>query len=367
MGKKYRRYKNFVEKYLDSNQGKRFFNIVYSVGAAIVILGAMFKILHLPYGNQMLMIGMITEAIVFLLSAFEKPSKEYKWEEVYPVLSENEDFVPRAEREAMGIQQSRAQENRGPAIQATSVPSSGSGSTSTNTNSPTTSSSSGRSGNVATSGGIQGSQGGGAGTVIIGGGSSQGGDANNTGTTRGGNGGSSLSGNITIVNRGGSTPSSSNNITDISDENVNQIAQMSEQMEKFAKVTESLSKISDSLQTIIGNTDGVDHNTQGYVTQMETLNRNIAGLNTIFEVQLKGVSGQIQTIDHINAGLDRIKNLYDGSLVDSTTFKHETEKMAQQLAELNQVYARMLQAMTTNMNMGGGFNPNLGNIPPTQP
>lgn len=304
MGKKYRRYKNFVEKYLDSSTGKRFFNIVYSVGAAIVILGALFKILHLPFGNQMLMIGMITEAIVFLLSAFESPGKDYKWEEVYPVLADNEDFVPKADREALRSHAVR------PVVQTQSN--------------------------------VQGVQTSPSGINI------------QSGTVS----------SVTTVTGGAMN---SADVVGASEGYVSQLTQMSENMEKFAKVTESLGNISDSLlksfQTIIDNSEGIGNNTQGYVTQIEALNRNIAGLNTIYEIQLKGVSGQINTIEHINAGLDRIKKLYDGSMADSAVFKNETEKMAQQLAELNRVYARLLQAMTSNMNMGGGFNPQAGNTP----
>ena len=50
---KYKRYKNRIEKFLSGDSGKRFFNFAYSIGAAIVILGALFKILHLPGGNFM--------------------------------------------------------------------------------------------------------------------------------------------------------------------------------------------------------------------------------------------------------------------------------------------------------------------------
>lgn len=72
MGKK----KNNLEVFLSSNTGKRFFNIFYSWGAAVVILGALFKILHLPLANQMLMIGMITEALVFFISGFDNSADE---------------------------------------------------------------------------------------------------------------------------------------------------------------------------------------------------------------------------------------------------------------------------------------------------
>ena len=55
---KYKKYKNRIEKFLSGDSGKRFFNFAYSIGAAIVILGALFKILHLPGGNFMLSVGM---------------------------------------------------------------------------------------------------------------------------------------------------------------------------------------------------------------------------------------------------------------------------------------------------------------------
>ncbi|MEM6526112.1 MAG: gliding motility protein GldL [Bacteroidota bacterium] len=62
---------------------------VYGIGAAVVIIGAMFKILHLPGANEMLMIGLTTEAIIFFLSAFEPPHSEPDWSKVYPQLSED--------------------------------------------------------------------------------------------------------------------------------------------------------------------------------------------------------------------------------------------------------------------------------------
>ena len=70
--------------FLSSDMGKRVLNFCYSWGASIVIIGAMFKLLHLPYGNQILFIAMTVEALVFFISAFEHPSNEYHWEEVFP-------------------------------------------------------------------------------------------------------------------------------------------------------------------------------------------------------------------------------------------------------------------------------------------
>jgi len=60
---------------------------VYGIGAAVVIIGALFKILHLKFANELLIVGLSTEALIFFLSAFEKPHEEYDWSLVYPELA----------------------------------------------------------------------------------------------------------------------------------------------------------------------------------------------------------------------------------------------------------------------------------------
>jgi len=62
---------------------KRFIGILYSLGASVVIVGAMGKILHTSWGSFMLGVGMTVEAILFALGAFDKPHKEYDWSNVY--------------------------------------------------------------------------------------------------------------------------------------------------------------------------------------------------------------------------------------------------------------------------------------------
>ena len=61
--------------------------MVYGLGAAIVIVGALFKIQHWPYGSEILTIGMIVEALVFTYSAFERQKGDLDWSLVYPELS----------------------------------------------------------------------------------------------------------------------------------------------------------------------------------------------------------------------------------------------------------------------------------------
>ena len=85
-------------------------------------------------------------------------------------------------------------------------------------------------------------------------------------------------------------------------------------------------------------------------TRMEQLNRNVSGLNTIYEIQLKSISSQIESIEHIKQWLEpHSRKCMTAPLSTVPCSATKTEKMTRQLAELNQVYSRLLQAMTVNM------------------
>jgi len=71
----------------NSKNSKKIMNMVYGLGAAVVILGALFKIMHWPFGNEMLIAGLVTEALVFTISAFEPVDDELDWSLVYPELA----------------------------------------------------------------------------------------------------------------------------------------------------------------------------------------------------------------------------------------------------------------------------------------
>ncbi len=72
---------------------------LYGWGAAVVIMGALFKILHMPGADWMLIIGLTTEAVIFFISAFEKPASDYVWSRVYPELADaEEEYAPAAKK-----------------------------------------------------------------------------------------------------------------------------------------------------------------------------------------------------------------------------------------------------------------------------
>lgn len=314
---KIRKYANGIERFLHGAKGQRFFNFAYSIGAAIVIWGALFKILHLPGGSTLLCIGMGTEIAMFILTAFDRPPKEYSWEDVFPVLdSHNPEDRPDLSGGGVG---GGVIVTGGVNTGHNDIP--GSGST----------------------GGVAGLVSGGG---IIGGG---------------------------IVSTGGvmttDAPMSADDIADLTEvtkQYMEGMQAISEQMKQLQETTRALNEVSsvllDSYRAITENSASISSSANGYVEQMADLNRNIAGLNTIYEIQLKSVSGQIDTIDRVNRSMKDIRDMYEKSANESNRYCEETERMARYMKQLNSVYEKMITAMTINMYnpmMGSGSQPSV--------
>lgn len=279
---KIKKYKTAVERFLSGENGQRFFNFAYSIGAAIVIWGALFKILHLPGGNLLLCIGMGTEVLMFILTAFDRPARQYHWEEVFPVLD------------------THSEEDR-PEL-----------------------------------------NGGGGGGIVITGGGSQTGAISQAGQT----------GQIVAAPTAFDTISPE--AADATNQYVAQVAALSEQMSQLRRATEELNQVSsillNSYRAITENSDRITASSTGYVDEMTSLNRNIAGLNTIYEIQLKSVSSQLDSIDRVNRGIKDIRDMYEKSAETSQKYCEETEKMAQYMQQLNAIYAKMIEAMSSKIN-----------------
>lgn len=84
---------SFIDNIVRSKGYKNFMSKLYGWGAAVVIIGALFKINHWPGGTIMLIIGMGTETVIFFLSAFEPPHVEFDWTLVYPQLAGMDDPI----------------------------------------------------------------------------------------------------------------------------------------------------------------------------------------------------------------------------------------------------------------------------------
>jgi hypothetical protein len=364
---KYSRYKNRLEMYLSSEKGKRILNFVYSWGASIVIIGALFKILHLPYANQILFIAMMVEAFVFFISGFEHPYSEYHWEEVFPVLkSKNPLDRPDFHGGGGGVEGivvgGGIEGIGGGSVEGATVPGGLGGS----------------SGGTVIIGGFGGGGGAtvGGGGVPVGGGGATGGDGvtdaqqpvkpspesmvqagmSAMGLNISETDSDVLAESIKKLNGAAEQIAKMADLTEATQSYIEKISSVSENLDKFSIITGSLTEVSDTLvnscKLISGSKEELEEGAVKpltYVEQMATMNSNLADLNRFYEAQLSGIRTQMDTIQHINAGLNRIRDMYDGSLVDSTSFRNENERMAQLLGQLNQVYSRLLHAMTINM------------------
>lgn len=96
--------------FLESRGFKILLKYLYGLGAAVVIAGALFKIMHWPFANEMLIAGMGTEVLIFFISAFEPLHEELDWARVYPELNEEskQDFLPEGFEEEEGMSEAEA-------------------------------------------------------------------------------------------------------------------------------------------------------------------------------------------------------------------------------------------------------------------
>jgi methyl-accepting chemotaxis protein len=313
-----------IGAFISSDKGQRFFNFAYSIGAAVVIWGALFKILHLPGGNALLSIGMGTEVLMFVLTAFDRPPRQYEWEKVYPVLDTESSNDDEAADNADG--------------EATTYEAAGI---------------TGLHGNVTI---VNGNVGGGAYAAPASGG---------TATVQGGTAAAQPASAPAQAAFTASAPiAPAGNVADATDQYLEQINAMTDEMRRLHDSTSALNNVSDTLlqsyRAITDNSENITRSSSGYVDQMESLNRNIQGLNTIYEIQLKSVSSQLDAIDRVNRGIKDIRDMYEKSAEQSSRYCEETEKMARYMQQLNQVYEKMIHAMTINMYnpmMGGAQNP----------
>ena len=357
---------------LSSEKGRRIITLSYSWGAAVVILGALFKILHLPYANMILAISMSFEALVFIISGFERPGSDYQWEDVFPVLK------------------SKNPHDRPDFTTGGGVHMEGGGTATLGGGTIVLGDLSGAytsSGEQMEGGGFPQPQGGSfpQGGFVQGGGFPQGGGSysvtsptpqelvhsgmSTMGLNVSEKDAEMLAESIKKLNGAAEQISKMADLTEATQSYIDQISTVSQNLEKFNEITGSLGEVSDTLinscNLIAGKTDeGAEDKPKSYVENMHKLNDNLSGLNTFYETQLTGVRSQMDTIVHINAGLNRIRDMYDSSIVDSAAFRNENERMAQLLTQLNQVYSRLLQAMTVNIQSGGY--PSAGGQPPYQ-
>lgn len=357
----------FLQKWMDSVPGQTFLNYAYSWGAAVVILGTLFKLTHLPGANFMLFLGMGTEVVVFFISAFDRPFDKttidmeldnHMADQVIDSVAASP--LGEAVVQPVAVQPSSVRHGvtQAPVAQASAAQ-------------PVAAQPVVSGGVVGNTGGVVGGTSGvvgtgaSSGTVIIGGTGSAGAGSADTATAGGNNGGSISFGSGmpsggTIIIGGGSQGRPAQNSGEqpapqekVAEEHVASVAETSSEsqprvtsqpsaasiitpapavsqetaaeMEVVTKAyIERLAELNEMLEKVGQLTSRLSTDSE----EMENLNRTLTGIARVYEMQLKSASQQITTQDSIN---------------------EQTRIMAQKIQELNGIYTRMIEAMTVNM------------------
>ena len=287
-----------LQKWMDSVPGQTFLNYAYSWGASVVILGTLFKLTHLPGANIMLFAGMGTEVFVFFISAFDRPFDKTQEGRDLPTHID-EDEIDREEAEAEAAYNAGVQ---GSVIIGGGAAGPGAG--------------------VAGSGaGVSG-----GGTIIIGGGAASAAASATAPASEGaaqtvaGGTQTVAGGTQTVVSPEAAQTAAAAAELAANHEVAMQLADaQANYLDELKRLTETLQKVSDQSVRLTRDSE-----------EMENLNRTLTGICKIYEMQLKGASQQIGTIDQIN---------------------EQSKRMAEQIEQLNGIYARMIEAMTVNMNL----------------
>lgn len=284
-----------LQKWMDSVPGQTFLNYAYSWGASVVILGTLFKLTHLPGANIMLFAGMGTEVFVFFISAFDRP---------FDKTQEGRDLPTHIDEEEIDREEAEAEAAYNAGVQ------------------------------VAGGGSVVGGAGvSGGGTIIIGGGTANTANVSaapanvsaapaSEGATQTTVGGTQtiVGGTQTVVSPEAAQTAAAAAELAANHEVAMQLADaQANYLDELKRLTETLQKVSDQSARLTRDSE-----------EMENLNRTLTGICKIYEMQLKGASQQIGTIDQIN---------------------EQSKRMAEQIEQLNGIYARMIEAMTVNMNL----------------
>ena len=281
-----------LQKWMDSVPGQTFLNYAYSWGASVVILGTLFKLTHLPGANIMLFAGMGTEVFVFFLSAFDRPFDKTQDGRELPTHIDDEE-IDNEEAEVEAAYEA-GRNGESPAEAAAHV----------------------------------GAAVGGGGTIIIGGAVSSGEAVQGAAAVQGGvfQGGAAVQSGVAGAGVAAGQDAAAVNVAAAAADfaaNREVAVQLADAqasyLEQLKNLTETLQKVSEQSVRLTRDSE-----------EMENLNRTLTGICKVYEMQLKGASQQIGTIDQIN---------------------EQSRHMAQQIEQLNSIYARMIEAMTVNMNL----------------
>jgi hypothetical protein len=314
---------------IKTKRWKVFMGYVYGWGAAIVMIGALFKLEHLKYSGLLLAIGLITEAFIFFLSAFEPPLEMPDWSKVYPELSEEyelESIEQLGKKNKNGFNDLFGSSELTPDLidkvgkglanlsnTAKGISDITTATLATDMYVKNLSSASESMGNLA--------------------------EINNKA-------------NVTINKSVDSLIESySSTAQKIAETGIGAIENMHKSGEKFSvvlsettkKLAETYSNAGSSVSTDIEN---IKDSSKQYASHLQKLNGNLTNFNSTLETQLKGTEEQFKATQNFSKDLMAMNSILASSVEELKKYKENAEQLNKHLESLNTIYGNMLGAMS---------------------
>lgn len=323
-----------LQHWMDSVPGQTFLNYAYSWGASIVILGALFKLTHLPGGNFMLFMGMGTEVVVFFLSAFDRPfDKDEIGKELPHDYETDEEIAARLgltdddeadDTDEDTIEDTTADEAAEAAAQPVAQPAAAA--------QPAATAAQGMSGVVFVGGGAAAAPAAAATTTVGGGGTAAAPETAAATAAAAPNAAEAAQAAIAAATPAGAQPFDAEakrlaEIIRLANDELLRRAQavLSPEMEEATQAyIAKLRTLADTFTKVDEQSARLAHDSE----EMAQLNRTLTAINKTYDLHFQSISKQVGTIEQIN---------------------EETRQLAKRIEELNGVYRRMIDAMAVNM------------------
>ena len=281
----------------ESYSGKKIVNGVYCIGASVVIIGALFKILHWPGASYVLMAGMFTEAFLFFIGTFDRPHADFHWEEVFPQLM------------GYGTDPKLLDE-----LAARPKP------------------------------------------TLLGG---VGGGGSNTGSSIPGlseNEMNALKGGINDLAKTavqlselGKVATGSAQLAEKMEAATKAMDQMtgvqSQLVASSQKLDSQYSQLANAYQSIQTEAQQVAELTRNQQKSVENLNNQLRSVNAAYELQLNGLKTQSDAVTSMAADMQKMQTAMTDAARNAAAYEDGAKKLAAQVADLNKIYGNMLNAL----------------------
>ena len=266
-----------MASFIETKFFKRLKNFIIGAGASAVLVGALFKILHWDGADIMLMVGMLTEAFIFLFLGVLPPHKDYYWEKIYPGL----DLAPDVEyKKKTGLNKSEA---KGSVTQQLDQ--------------------------MLEDAKVE--------KDLI----------ERLGTN---------------LAKFGENLEKLNDVTDAGAAT----QEYSKQAKEAAGALSQMRAAYDDASAAVGELAAVSNDTKEYHEQVQKVSKNLAALNSIYEVELQDTTSHIKSLNKLYSSLNAAVGNLEDSVEDTKKYKDQMSQLSQNLGKLNSVYGNMLAAMS---------------------